>query len=98
MITTTIKKQVGTDKVLLGLSGGVDSSVAALLLHQALGDQLVCVFVDTGLLRLNEREQVEALFKKHFGIKLICVDAKEIFYKALAGVDYPEEKRKIKGK
>tara|TARA_R110000868_G_scaffold184687_4_gene426346 strand:+ start:182 stop:1756 length:1575 start_codon:yes stop_codon:yes gene_type:complete len=93
-----IKKQVGTDKVLLGLSGGVDSSVAALLLHKAIGDQLVCVFVDTGLLRLNEAEQVEAIFKKHFGLHLICIDASDAFYNALEGESDPECKRKIVGK
>jgi GMP synthase (glutamine-hydrolysing) len=93
-----IRKQVGKDKVLLGLSGGVDSSVAALLLHQAIGEQLTCVFVDTGLLRLNEAEDVKAVFSKHFGIKLICVDARKQFYTALAGVDEPEAKRKIIGK
>lgn len=93
-----IRKQVGTDGVLLGLSGGVDSSVAALMLHKAIGEQLTCVFVDTGLLRLNEVEQVQSIFAKHFGIKLICVDASEQFYQALAGVSDPEEKRKIIGK
>ena len=93
-----IRKQVGKEGVLLGLSGGVDSSVAALLLHKAIGDQLVCVFVDTGLLRLNEVEQVKTLFEKHFGIHLICVDASEAFYAALAGEDDPEAKRKIIGK
>lgn len=93
-----IRQQVGSDQVLLGLSGGVDSSVAALILHKAIGDQLTCVFVDTGLLRLNEAEQVKALFAKHFGIRLICVDAKERFYSALAGVDEPEAKRKIIGR
>lgn len=93
-----IKKTVGTEKVLLALSGGVDSSVAALLLHQAIGDQLVCVFVDTGLLRLNEANEVKAIFEKHFGIHLICVNAKEKFFNALAGEDDPEKKRKIIGK
>lgn len=93
-----IRQQVGTDKVLLGLSGGVDSSVAALLLHKAIGDQLVCVFVDTGLLRLNEAAQVKEVFEKHFGIHLICVDASKDFYEALAGENDPETKRKIVGK
>lgn len=93
-----IKAQVGTDGVLLGLSGGVDSSVAALLLHKAIGDQLTCVFVDTGLLRLNEADQIKAVFAKHFGIKLVCADAREEFFSALAGVDDPEKKRKIIGK
>jgi len=93
-----IKEKVGDEQVLLGLSGGVDSSVAALLLHKALGDKLTCVFVDTGLLRLNEAEQVKTLFEKHFGVHLVCVDAKEEFYQALAGESDPEAKRKIIGK
>lgn len=93
-----IRTQVGQDKVLLGLSGGVDSSVAALLLHKAIGNQLVCVFVDTGLLRLNEAEQVKVLFEEHFGLKLICVDASDAFYSALQGENDPEAKRKIVGK
>jgi GMP synthase (glutamine-hydrolysing) len=93
-----IRKQVGNENVLLGLSGGVDSSVAALMLHKAIGDQLTCVFVDTGLLRLNEAVQVKTVFEKHFGIRLICVDAKEQFYAALAGVSDPEAKRKVIGK
>ncbi|TAK71857.1 MAG: glutamine-hydrolyzing GMP synthase [Gammaproteobacteria bacterium] len=93
-----IYQQVGSDNVLLGLSGGVDSSVAALLLHKAIGDQLTCVFVDTGLLRLNEAEEIKSLFAKHFGIKLICVDASTAFFHALAGVEDPEQKRKIIGK
>ncbi len=93
-----IRKRVGKEGVILGLSGGVDSSVAALLLHKAIGDQLTCVFVDTGLLRLLEAEQVKSVFEKHFGIKLICVDARKQFYDALVGQDYPETKRKIIGK
>lgn len=93
-----IREQVGQDSVLLGLSGGVDSSVAAVLLHKALGEQLICVFVDTGLLRHNEVEQVRTVFAKHFGIQLICVDAKQTFYDALKGVEDPELKRKIVGK
>lgn len=93
-----IRKQVGSDKVLLGLSGGVDSSVAALLLHKAIGDQLVCVFVDTGLLRLDEAKQVETVFRQHFHINLICVDASDEFFDALAGEADPEKKRKIVGK
>ena len=93
-----IRQQVGSDHVLLGLSGGVDSSVAAILLHQALGDQLTCVFVDTGLLRLHEAGQVKALFAKHFGVRLIFVDARERFYTALTGESDPEKKRRIIGK
>ncbi len=93
-----IRSQVGNEGVLLGLSGGVDSSVAAVLLHQALGDQLTCVFVDTGLLRLNEAAQVEGLFAKHLGLKLITVNAQQQFFDALKGVSDPEEKRKIIGR
>jgi GMP synthase (glutamine-hydrolysing) len=93
-----IRQQVGKDKVLLGLSGGVDSSVAAMLLHKAIGEQLICVFVDTGLLRLNEAEQVKAIFQQHVGIRLICVDARNQFYQALGGESDPERKRKIIGR
>jgi GMP synthase (glutamine-hydrolysing) len=93
-----IRKTVGKNKVMLGLSGGVDSSVAAVLLHKAIGDQLICVFVDTGLLRLNECVEIQSVFAKHFGIQLITVNAKEDFYHALAGVNDPETKRKIAGK
>ncbi len=93
-----VRKRVGNDGVLLGLSGGVDSSVAAVLLHKAIGDQLTCVFVDTGLLRLNEADEIKTVFAKHFGIKLICVDARERFYTALANESDPERKRKIIGK
>ena len=92
-----IRKQVGKEKVLLGLSGGVDSSVAAALLHKAIGDQLICVFVDTGLLRLNEVQEVETVFAKNLGVELITVDAKAQFYQALKGVEEPEAKRKIVG-
>lgn len=92
-----IKKQVGQDKVLLGLSGGVDSSVAALLIQQAIGDQLVCVFVDTGLLRLNEAEHIQSIFEKQFGLHLICLDASDTFLHALTGETDPEKKRKIIG-
>ncbi len=92
-----IKNQVGNEKVLLGLSGGVDSSVAAAILHRAIGEQLVCVFVDTGLLRLNEVDEVQTVFEKNWGVKLIVVDAKQRFYKALQGADEPEQKRKIVG-
>ncbi len=93
-----VKQQVKDDQVILGLSGGVDSSVVAALLHQAIGDQLTCVFVDTGLLRLHEADQVMATFAKHMGVKVIKVDAKEQFYTALAGVSDPEAKRKIAGR
>ncbi len=92
-----IRQKVGSDNVILGLSGGVDSSVAAALLQRALGAQLYCVFVDTGLLRLNEAEQIKAAFSSHLTMHLIMVDARERFYKALAGVDDPEAKRKIIG-
>jgi GMP synthase (glutamine-hydrolysing) len=88
-----IKKNVGNSRVICGLSGGVDSSVAAALVHRAIGDQLTCIFVDTGLLRLHEREQVERTFRAHLGIKLITVDAEERFLSALAGVEDPEKKR-----
>jgi GMP synthase (glutamine-hydrolysing) len=93
-----IRAQVGSDKVLLALSGGVDSSVVAALLHRAIGDQLVCVFVDHGLLRLGEGDQVMATFAKHMGIRVIRVDAEERFLAALAGVADPEEKRKLIGR
>lgn len=93
-----IRETVKDAGVLLGLSGGVDSAVSALLLHQAIGEQLTCVFVDTGLLRLNEAEQVKVIFEKHFGIHLICVDASQQFLQALADESDPEKKRKIIGK
>ncbi len=92
-----IKHQVKDDQVILGLSGGVDSSVVAALLNQAIGKQLTCVFVDTGLLRLNEAEQVVAVFEQHMGIKVIHVDAKDRFFSALKGIEDPEQKRKIIG-
>ena len=92
-----IRAQVGTGKVICGLSGGVDSSVAAVLLHEAIGDQLQCVFVDHGLLRQDEGEQVVRLFRDHYNIPLVHVDASELFLKALAGVTDPETKRKIIG-
>ena len=84
--------------MLLGLSGGVDSSVVAALLHEAIGDQLVCVFVDTGLLRLNEGDQVMGVFAKHLGANVLRVDAEKTFLAALAGVSDPEQKRKIIGR
>jgi GMP synthase (glutamine-hydrolysing) len=93
-----IRAKVGRDRVLLGLSGGVDSSVVAALLHEAIGDQLVCVFVDTGLLRLNEGDQVMSVFAKHLGANVIRVDAEDAFLAALAGVSDPEQKRKIIGR
>lgn len=93
-----IREQVGKDKVLLGLSGGVDSSVVAALLQQAIGNQLVCVFVDTGLLRQDEAKQVMATFAENMGVQIIHVNAADIFLKALKGVSDPELKRKIIGK
>ncbi|MCB1864151.1 MAG: glutamine-hydrolyzing GMP synthase [Chromatiales bacterium] len=92
-----LRQQLGTDRVILGLSGGVDSSVVAALLHRAIGDRLTCVFVDNGLLRLNEGDQVMATFARHMGVKVIRVDAAEEFMAALKGVDDPEAKRKIIG-
>lgn len=92
-----IRAQVGEGKVICGLSGGVDSSVAAVLIHEAIGDQLTCVFVDTGLLRLNEAEQVVTLFRDHYNIPLVHVDAGAEFLGALAGVSDPETKRKTIG-
>lgn len=93
-----IREQVGSDDVILGLSGGVDSSVAAALIHKAIGDQLTCVFVDHGLLRLNEAKQVMTTFADHFGMKVIHVDASEQFMGHLKGVADPEDKRKIIGR
>jgi len=93
-----VRAQVGTGKVLLGLSGGVDSSVVAALLHRAIGDQLVCVFVDHGLLRLNEGAQVMSTFAEHLGVRVIRVDAEARFLAALHGVTDPEAKRKIIGR
>ena len=92
-----IRAQVGSDKVLLGLSGGVDSSVVAALLHKAIGDQLTCVFVDNGLLRHHEGDQVMATFAEHMGVRVIRVDAETRFLDALDGVQDPERKRKIIG-
>jgi GMP synthase (glutamine-hydrolysing) len=93
-----IRSEVGSDQVILGLSGGVDSSVAAALIHRAIGDQLTCVFVDNGLLRLNEAEQVMETFAKNLGVKVIHVDASAKFLGDLAGVTDPEAKRKIIGR
>lgn len=92
-----IRAQVGEGKVICGLSGGVDSSVAALLVHKAVGDQLTCVFVDHGMMRKNEAEQVVSVFRDHFEVPLIHVDAADIFLSRLAGVTDPEEKRKTIG-
>jgi len=92
-----VRQQVGSKQVLLGLSGGVDSSVVAALLHRAIGDQLTCVFVDNGLLRKNEGDQVMAMFAEHMGVKVIRVDAEDRFLNKLAGVSEPEQKRKIIG-
>ena len=93
-----VREQVGRGKVLLGLSGGVDSSVVAALLQRAIGDQLACVFVDHGLLRLGEAEQVMSTFARHLGVRVLRVDAEARFLTALAGVTDPEEKRKIIGR
>ena len=89
---------MGGSRVILGLSGGVDSSVAAALIHRAIGRQLTCVFVDNGLLRKDERETVESLYKRHFKIDLRVVDASALFLRMLKGVEEPEKKRKIIGK
>ncbi len=93
-----IRARVGSDHVILGLSGGVDSSVAAALIHKAIGDQLTCVFVDHGLLRLNEAEQVMDTFARNLGVHVIHVNAADEMYAALAGVTDPEQKRRIIGR
>ncbi len=93
-----IRKQVGKGKVICGLSGGVDSAVAAVLIHEAIGDQLTCVFVDHGLLRLGEAEKVMTLFRDSYNIPLVHVDASDKFLRALEGVEDPEQKRKTIGK
>ena len=93
----SLKEQLGSDKVILGLSGGVDSSVAAVLLDKAIGDQLVCIFVNNGLLRKNEYDQVLDSYR-HMGLNVVGVDASEQFYEALKGVSDPEEKRKHIGR
>ena len=92
-----IRDQVGDGKVICGLSGGVDSSVAAVLIHEAIGDQLTCVFVDTGLLRYNEGDQVMAMFAEHMGVKVVRVNAADRYFRKLEGVSDPEAKRKIIG-
>ncbi|QYU66268.1 glutamine-hydrolyzing GMP synthase [Leptolyngbya sp. 15MV] len=93
-----IRAQVGSGKVICGLSGGVDSAVAAVLIHEAIGEQLTCVFVDHGLMRLGEAEQVVTLFRDHYNIPLVHVNAEEMFLGGLAGVTDPEAKRKFIGK
>jgi GMP synthase (glutamine-hydrolysing) len=92
-----IRDKVGTEKVICGLSGGVDSSVAAVLIHEAIGDQLTCIYVDTGMMRKGESDQVVGLFRDHYNIPLIHEDASDLFLGKLAGVDDPEKKRKIIG-
>jgi len=92
-----IKQQVGSDNVVLGLSGGVDSSVAAILINQAIGKQLKCIFVNNGVLRLNEGQKIQDIFRKHYDIELIYVDATDDFLNELEGVEEPEKKRKIIG-
>ncbi len=94
----SVRAQVGSEEVILGLSGGVDSSVAAALIHKAIGDQLTCVFVDHGLLRLNEAEQVMDTFARNLGVRVLQIDAADEMYAALGGVEDPERKRKIIGK
>lgn len=93
-----IREQVGNDRVILGLSGGVDSSVTAMLLHRAIGERLTCVFVDNGLLRLNEASQVMEMFGDRYGLNIIAVPAEDRFLSALAGIDDPETKRKTIGR
>ena len=92
-----IRKTIGQDHVLLGLSGGVDSSVVAALLHRAIGNQLTCVFVDTGLLRLDEGDDVMRTFAENMGVKVLRVNAEQRFFRDLKGINDPEEKRKIIG-
>ncbi|MEC9368661.1 MAG: glutamine-hydrolyzing GMP synthase, partial [Pseudomonadota bacterium] len=96
-VVDKIRKQVGKGRVICGLSGGVDSAVAAVLIHEAVGDQLTCIFVDHGLMRLNEADEVVSLFRGHHNIPLVHVDASARFLKALEGVDDPEKKRKTIG-
>ncbi|MEZ5901148.1 MAG: glutamine-hydrolyzing GMP synthase [Hyphomicrobiaceae bacterium] len=97
-MTARIRAQVGNERVICGLSGGVDSAVAAVLIHEAIGDQLTCVFVDHGLMRQGEAEEVVGLFRDHYNIPLVHVDASQQFLTALAGVADPEQKRKTIGK
>ncbi|TDQ63684.1 GMP synthase (glutamine-hydrolysing) [Maritalea mobilis] len=98
MAIERIREQVGDAKVICGLSGGVDSSVAAVLIHEAIGDQLTCIFVDHGLMRMNEAEEVVTLFRDHYNIPLVHVDAEDTFMGELDGKSDPEEKRKIIGR
>lgn len=93
----SVRERVGSARAICGLSGGVDSAVAAALVHRAIGDQLTCIFVDTGLLRAHEREQVERTFRAHMGMELVTVDASDRFLSALSGVEDPERKRTIIG-
>lgn len=93
-----IRNTVGKDRVILGLSGGVDSTVAGILIHQAIGEQLICIFIDTGLLRLNEATQIMNMYEQNLKLNIIKVDAQEEFYTALSGVIDPEQKRKIIGR
>ena len=93
-----IRNQVGAERVICGLSGGVDSSVAAVLIHEAIGDHLTCIYVDHGLMRLGESEQVVSMFRDHYNIPLIHVDSSELFINALSGVSDPETKRKTIGR
>ncbi|VFP87445.1 glutamine-hydrolyzing GMP synthase [Candidatus Erwinia haradaeae] len=93
----SLKQTLGTDKVILGLSGGIDSAVTALLLHRAIGDNLTCVFIDNGLLRLDEANQVMKMFSDHFGLNVLHIDAEKRFLNALDNIEEPEEKRKIIG-
>jgi GMP synthase (glutamine-hydrolysing) len=93
-----IREQVGKERVICGLSGGVDSSVAAVLIHEAIGDQLTCIFVDHGLMRLNEADEVVKMFRDHYNIPLVHVDASDLFLTELAGVSDPELKRKTIGR
>ena len=92
-----IRAQVGEGRVICGLSGGVDSSVAAVLIHEAIGDQLTCIFVDTGMMRAGEAEEVVSLFRNHYNIPLVHAEAEELFLSRLQGIDDPEKKRKIIG-
>ena len=93
-IIKSIQKIVGKNNVLCGLSGGVDSTVTAVLVHQAIGDKLKCLFVDTGLMRMNERQSIKKLFRENFNIQLDIVNSSRTFFKKLSGVKDPEKKEK----